>query len=130
MNYEQAAERLLAVRGEIDTLERAHKAAKAQLTERLVMLENWFTAKAQEEGLESVKTYLGTAYWSVHNTATVASRAELFDFCKQTDAWDLLEARASKTAVKSFIDGNGAPPPGVNFSSTRVFNFRKASAKE
>ncbi len=130
MNYEQAAERLLAVRDEIDALERAHKAAKAELTSRMVMLENWFTAKAQEDGLETIKTHAGTAYWSTHSTATVASRTELFDFCRTTGAWDLLEARASKTAVKSFIEGHGVPPPGVNFSSTRVFNFRKANAKE
>jgi len=130
MNYEQAAERLMKVRAEIDALERAHKEAKAALTERLTLLENWFTAKAQEDGVETVKTALGTAYWSTHHTATVASREELFAYCKEHEAWDLLEARASKTAVKSFIDGHGVPPPGVNFSSTRVFNFRKATAKE
>lgn len=130
MNYEQAAERLVEVRAEIDALDRAHKEAKAALQERLTLLENWFTAKAQEDGLETVKTPLGTAYWSTHNTATVASREELFEHCKRTGEWDLLEARASKTAVKAFIEGHGAPPPGVNFSSARVFNFRKATAKE
>lgn len=130
MNYEIAAERFLAVRSEIDALERAHKEAKAKLTERLVALENWFTAKAQEDGLETIKTPHGTGYWSTHNTATVASREEFFAFCKEHDAWDLVESRASKTGVKSFIEGNGAPPPGVNFSSARVFNFRKATSKE
>lgn len=130
MNYEQAAERYMEVRNEIDALDRAHKEAKAELNERLRLLENWFTAKAQEDGLDSVKTPLGTAYWSTHSTATVASREELFDYCKSTGAWDLLEARASKTAVRAFIDGHGAPPPGVNFSSTRVFNFRRANTKE
>jgi len=42
----------------------------------------------------------------------------------------MVEARASKLGVKSFIESNGAPPPGINFSSTRVFNLRKAQAKE
>lgn len=130
MNYEQAAERLVEVRGEIDKLDRAYKAAKATLNERVALLENWFTAKALEDGLETVKTPLGTAYWSTHNTATVGSREELFAYCIANGAWDLLESRASKTAVKAFIDGHGTPPPGVNFSSTRVFNFRKANAKE
>jgi hypothetical protein len=130
MNYELAAERFLSVRGAIDKLEREHKAAKAELTEKLVALENWFTAKAQEDGLDSIKTSVGTGYWATHNTATVASREEFFTYCKENDTWDLVEARASKTGVKSFIEGNGAPPPGVNFSSTRVFNFRKATSKE
>jgi hypothetical protein len=128
MNYELAAERFLLVRNAIDKMEREHKAAKAELTEKLVALENWFTAKAQEDGLDSIKTSYGTGYWSTHHTATVASREELFGYCKANDTWDLVEARASKTAVKSFIEGNGAPPPGVNFSSARVFNFRKAQS--
>ena len=130
MNYDVAAERYLAVRSEIEALERAHKEAKAKLMERAVALENWFTAKAQEDGLETIKTPHGTGYWSTHHTATVASREELFSFCRQNDAWDLLESRASKSAVKAFIEGHGEPPPGVNFSSTRVFNFRKAQSKE
>jgi hypothetical protein len=130
MNYEIASEKYLQVRKEIEDLERAHKAAKAMMTERLVAIENWFTARAQEDGLETVKTAAGTAYWSTHHTATVASREELFSFCKEHDAWDLLESRASKTAVKAFIEGHGEPPPGVNFSSVRVFNLRKSQSKE
>lgn len=126
MNYDTACERYLAVRKEIEDLERAHKLAKAKLTEKLVAVENWITAKAQEDGLDTIKTPHGTGYWSTHHTATVASREELFAHCKEHDAWDLVESRASKTAVKSYIEAHGAPPPGVNFSSTRVFNLRKA----
>lgn len=126
MNYDTATERYLNVRKQIDDLERAHKVAKAALTEKLVALENWITAKAQEDGLDTVKTPHGTGYWSTHHTATVASREELFSYCKEHDAWDLVESRASKTGVKSYIEANGAPPPGVNFSSTKVFNLRKA----
>lgn len=130
MNYELAAERYLQTRAEIDKLEAEHKAAKAPLTERLVALENWFTAKAQEDGLETVKTAVGTGYWSTHHTASVASREAFFAYCKENDAWDMVEARASKSGVKSFIEANGNPPPGVNFSSNRVFNFRKNQPKE
>lgn len=130
MNYDIAAEKYLQVRKEIDDLERAHKTAKAVLTEKLIALENWMTAKAQEDGLETVKTPHGTAYWSTHHTATVGSREEFFNFCKEHDAWDMVESRASKTGVKSYIEANGAPPPGVNFSSAKVFNMRKAQSKE
>jgi hypothetical protein len=130
MNYDIAAEKYLQVRKEVDDLEREHKTAKAVLTEKLVALENWMTAKAQEDGLETVKTPHGTAYWSTHHTATVGSREEFFNFCKEHDAWDMVESRASKTGVKSYIEANGAPPPGVNFSSAKVFNMRKAQSKE
>ncbi|CAB5220159.1 hypothetical protein UFOVP232_67 [uncultured Caudovirales phage] len=130
MNYDMAAEKYLQVRNQIEEMERLHKIAKAEQTEKLIALENWMTAKAQEDGLETVKTPHGTAYWSTHHTATVGSREEFFNFCKEHDAWDMVESRASKTGVKSYIEANGAPPPGVNFSSTRVFNLRKAQSKE
>jgi hypothetical protein len=130
MNYELAAERYLRVRGEIEELDRAHKADRAKLTLKLQALESWFTAKAQEDGLDTVKTPLGTGYWSTHHTATVASREAFFSYCKANDTWDMVEARASKSGVKSYVQEHGTPPPGVDFSSTRVFNFRKAQNKE
>lgn len=130
MNYEKAAAAYLAAEAEIAVLEAAHKAAVAPHKEKLVLLEQWMTAKAQEDGLENVKTAAGTVYWSVHHKATVAAREPFFEHCKSTGAWDLVEARASKTAVKSYIDAHGAPPPGVDYSSVRVFNFRKAAAKD
>jgi hypothetical protein len=126
MNYEIAAERYLRVRGEIDDLDCQHKRDRAALAEKLAVLEGWFTAKAQEDGLDSIKTPVGTAYWSTHHSATVASREDFFSYCKENNTWDMVEARASKTGVKSFVEEHGAPPPGVNFSSVRVFNFRKS----
>jgi hypothetical protein len=127
MNYEQAADRYMSVRKELDALEREYKERKAKIKEKQIALENWFTAKAQEDGLSTIKTNYGTAYWSTHHSATVASREDLFSFCRDNDAWDLLEARASKTAVRSYIEASGEPPPGVNYKSVSVFNFRKSN---
>jgi hypothetical protein len=128
MNYEVAAHKYLELRRAKEAMDNEHKRAKAELVEKMTMLENWFTAKAAEEGLNSIPTPFGTAYWSTHHSATVASRDELFNYCKKNDTWDLLESRASKTAVKSFIEAHGAPPPGVNFNSVSVFNFRAAQS--
>jgi hypothetical protein len=130
MNYEVAAEKYLMLRTQIEAMEKEHKAAKAQLTEKMLMLEQWITLRAQEEGLKTVPTAVGTAYWSEHAQATVASRDALFDYCKQNDTWDLLESRASKTAVKSFVAAHGEPPPGVNYGTIRVFNLRKSQTKK
>lgn len=127
MNYESAGERYVALKKEIERIDKEAATKTAELKKVMLDLENWFTIKAQEDGLENIKTAAGTAYWSTHHKATVASRADLFDYCKSNDAWDLLEARASKDAVKSFVEGHGIPPPGVNYSSVKVFNFRKST---
>lgn len=129
MNYEEAADRYVAVKNKIEELDREHKIKKAELTEKLVALENWFTTRAQEDGLESIKTPMGTAYWSKHQSATVASREDFFAFCRDNDAWDLVESRASKTAVRSYLESHGEIPPGINYNTVRVFNFRKNQAR-
>lgn len=128
MNYEDAAKRLLECRRELEKLDAEHKAAKAKWVERETALENWFSAKALEDGLENVKTSVGVAYWSAHGSAKVASREALFSHCKDNDSWDLVEARASLSGVKAYIEANGVPPPGVDFKSRRVFNFRVVAA--
>jgi hypothetical protein len=125
MNYEEAATRYARVRNEITELDRKYKADKASLKEKLVLLENWFTMRAQEDGLESIKTSLGTAYWSSHQSATVASREDFFAFCKENDAWELVESRASKTAVRDHLETHGELPPGINYNTIKVFNFRQ-----
>lgn len=130
MTYEEAAKKYLEARLEIDKLEKKFKEEKAEVMKRVMLLEGWFTAKAQEEGLKTISTPYGIGYWSTHHTASVESRESFFNFCKENDTWDLVETRASKSGVKSFIEANGAPPPGVNFSSISVFNFRKAQTKE
>jgi len=127
INYETAGEKYVALEKEVERIEKEAKTKTAELKKVMVDLENWFTLKAQEDGLSNIKTAVGTAYWSVHHKATVASRDALFGYCRANDAWDLLEARASKEAVKSFIEGHGIPPPGVNYASVKVFNFRKST---
>lgn len=130
MNYEQAGQAYVDTEREMATLEAAHKALVAPLKEKLVVLEQWITAKAQEDGLENVKTSSGTAYWSTHHKAAVAARDSFFQHVRETGSWDLVEARASKSAVQSYVAAHGVPPPGVDFGSVRVFNFRRAAVKD
>ncbi|MEY3125110.1 MAG: hypothetical protein RLZZ573_1630 [Pseudomonadota bacterium] len=130
MNFEQAGEKYIALRNEVAAIEAEAKTAVAEKKATMLDLENWFTLRAQEEGMVKIPTSVGTAYWSTHNAATVADRNALFEFCKENNTWDLIESRASKTAVKSYVEGHGVPPPGVNFSSVQVFNFRKTTSKE
>jgi ABC-type Zn uptake system ZnuABC Zn-binding protein ZnuA len=56
MNYEQAAERYLKCRQDIDVLDKEYKERKSKIKERMITLENWFTVKSQEDGLSSIKT--------------------------------------------------------------------------
>ena len=84
-----------------------------------------------EQGVTSVKTAHGTAYIAYRESATVADWDVLLGFIKKSEAWDLLERRVSKSAVKDRMeeDRNGQyqhePPPGVNFVRIEGVNVRR-----
>jgi hypothetical protein len=124
LTYDTASAKYLELRNEIERIEKETKAKVAPLRTIMVDIENWFAAKAQEEGLKTVNTLHGTAYWSVHYSAKAANPTLFKDYVIANKAFDLLETRASKVAVKSFIEAHGAPPPGVDFAAVSIFNLR------
>lgn len=83
-------------------------------------------------GVTSLKTPHGTAYIAYRDSASVADWDVLLDFIREKEAWDLLEHRVSKTAVKDRMeeDRNGQfvnpPPPGVNFVRFEGVNIRRS----
>jgi hypothetical protein len=129
MDYATAAQKYLELRHTAEAINEEAKKKVAAIKASMADLETWFALKAKEEGLETIPTSFGTAYWSTHSTASVAAPDVFKEFVISTQSFDLIETRASKTAVKSFITAHGAPPPGVNFSTVRVFNLREASSK-
>jgi hypothetical protein len=48
-------------------------------------------------------------------------------FIKNHDAFDMLERRVSKTAVRSHMDETGDVPPGITYGTKLGINIRKAS---
>jgi hypothetical protein len=122
--YDDAVKEYLTLRDAVDEIENNAKRQKAELRAIMARIEAQITEHAQTDGLVTVPTKHGTAYWATHYTCTCASRDELFDYVRQHEAWDLLESRPSKSAVKSLIEATGEPPPGVNFSAYRVLNIR------
>lgn len=124
MNFEQAAAKYVELRTEQDRIKKDAAKKVAELEKLKVDIENWFALRAQEEGLQNIPTTAGTAYWSTIGSASVAEPSVFRQFVIDNGAWDLMETRAAKLSVKSYVEAHGAPPPGVNFSSIKVFNLR------
>jgi hypothetical protein len=95
----------------------------------LVKLEAWLQAKADEDGVKSFKTDSGTAFVSTSDLASVGDWDAILKFIQDNDAWDMLERRVSKAAVRSYIDRDGVVPAGVNFGSKVSINVRRPTKK-
>lgn len=130
MDYETAARKYVELDKAIADKEAELKAQLAPMKQLMTDIENWFALRAAEEGLMDVRTPVGLVYWSTHHSAKVADPGLFMGSVIEKQAWDLLDVRANKTAVKSYIEGHGTPPPGVDFSSRKVFNLRVAKPKE
>ena len=125
ITFESAAKKYLELRTEVEAIEAEAKKKTAAIKKIMADVEGWITLKAQDEGLETVKTHYGTAYWSTHNSASVANPEAFKQHVITTEDWGLMETRASKVAVAGYIKAHGEPPPGINFSSIKVFNLRQ-----
>ena len=48
---------------------------------------------------------------------------------KENEAWDLMEKRAAKIAIRAFIEEKKLVPPGVNYGTKKDLNVRRPTSK-
>jgi len=96
---------------------------------KLDKLEAWIKNKADEQGVTSFKTNHGTAFLTTVDFASVEDWDATLKFIKDNDAFDMLEKRVSKTAVRAYIDANKAVPSGVMYGTRLEVNVRKPTKK-
>lgn len=98
------------------------------ITEQMLKLEAWLKQQADQLGTTQFKTPSGTAFFKTDDFSTVADWDAVLEFVKTTGAYDLLEKRVAKTAVRSYLDEHKQLPPGVNYGTRLVLGVRKPTA--
>lgn len=124
---EQVVETYLKLRRKKEAVENETKEKVAELKAKMTKLESWLMQKADEDGVTSFKTSAGTAFVTTTDFANVANWDAVLDFIKANDAFDMLEKRVSKTAVKAIMDETGDVPPGITYGTKIGINVRKAA---
>ena len=100
VKYDQIVEFYMAKRAELDALETAHKAAKAQITAAMEKCEAVIQKMFNESGLTSVRTPFGTAYQSTLSKVKVADWESALNWIRENNRWDALERRINKTVAQ------------------------------
>jgi len=95
----------------------------------MVKLEAWLKAKLDADGLTSFKTDHGTAFLTTTDFANVEDWDAVLRFIREEEAFDMLEKRISKTAVRGYIETNKEVPPGVKYGTKLDINIRKPTAR-
>jgi hypothetical protein len=119
----------LKLRNKKDSIESETKEKVKSIKENMAKLEGWIKEQADNQGVKSFKTDHGTAFLTTTDFAQVADWDAVLSFIKDNDAFDMLEKRVSKTAVRGYIDKNKTVPSGVNYGTRIDVNVRKPVAK-
>jgi hypothetical protein len=111
-------------------------ATEAEIKERvdaikadMAKLEAFLMAKLDADGLTSFKTEYGTAFLTTTDFANVEDWDAVLRFIREEDAFDMLEKRVSKTAVRGYIEANKEVPPGIKYGTKLDINVRKPTAR-
>lgn len=119
----------LKLRHKKEAIEAEVKDQVKGLKDKMEQLEAWIKEQADAQGVTSFKTKHGTAFLTTTDYANVADWDSVLGFIRENEAFDMLEKRVSKIAVRGYIDANKAVPPGVNYGTKLEVNIRKPVAR-
>jgi uncharacterized protein YjaZ len=119
----------MKLRDKKDSMEAEVKDKAKAIKEQMLKLETWLKEKADEQGVTSFKTKHGTAFLTTTDFANVADWDATLSFIKDHEAWDMIEKRVSKIAVRGYIEQLKAVPPGVNYGTKLEVTIRKPTTR-
>jgi hypothetical protein len=115
----------MKLRSQKEAIEAEVKDRVSTIKAKMEKLEAWIKEQADVQGVTSFKTKHGTAFLTTTDYANVADWDAVLDFIRTQEAFDMLEKRISKIAVRGYIEANKAVPPGVNYGTKLEINIRK-----
>lgn len=111
------------------SVEASVKDQLSTLKAKMEKLEAYLKTQMDAQGLTSFKSDYGTAFLTTTDYANVADWDAVLDFIRSNDAFDMLEKRVSKIAVRGYIEQSKAVPPGITYGTKLEVNIRKPGTK-
>lgn len=119
----------MKLRDQKTTIEAEVKERVSDLKTKMEKLEAYLKTQMDAQGLTSFKSDFGTAFLTTTDYANVADWDAVLNFIRDNEAFDMLEKRVSKLAVRGYIDANKAVPPGITYGTKLEVNIRKPGDK-
>ena len=129
LTVDQVVAAYIKLRDKKASLEAVVKEQTEELVAQMTKLEAWLREQASAQGVTSFKTPHGTAFLTTVDYAQVADWDAVLDFVRKNDAYDMLERRVSKRAVRAYIDENKAVPDGITYGTRLEVNVRRPTVK-
>jgi hypothetical protein len=114
----------IALRNKLTALKEQHKQELAPFTDVMSQLENQLLDYLNTNDLQSANGAGGTVYKAVMTSVTVKEWQRTLEYIKTNEAWDLLEARVSKTGALAVREETKNDIPGVQVTQSLVVRVR------
>jgi hypothetical protein len=129
VNVDDVVATYMKLRSQKEAIEAEVKDRVSTIKAKMEKLEAWIKEQADAQGVTSFKTKHGTAFLTTTDYANVADWDAVLGFIREQEAFDMLEKRISKIAVRGYIEANKAVTPGVNYGTKLEVNIRKPVAR-
>ena len=129
VNVDQVIAAYMTLRSKKDAIEGEVKTKVDDIKAKMEKLESWIKTQADAQGVTSFKTKHGTAFLTTTDYANVGDWDAVLEFIKTNDAFEMLEKRVSKTAVRNYVENDKFVPPGVNYGTKLEVNVRKPTTR-
>jgi hypothetical protein len=126
MKISELVAKYIEVRDKKSKLKTDYDADVAKIDKVLDKIEAALLKTFETTGMDSVRTEFGTAYTSTKTTASIADPDAFITFCKQNDAWHMLQKRVAQSAVEQYKDEHEVLPPGIDWRVEKTVNIRRS----
>jgi hypothetical protein len=117
---EKTIAELIQLRVQIKTALQRLETEQLPYRDGLAKVDAKIIAAMDANGLNSIKTEHGTAYFSTLNAYSITDRKLFFDWMIENDATDILTSHVSKEALRE----REQLPPGIAVTNVRRLNIR------
>lgn len=126
MNMSDVIRAYVKLRDQKAAIEAEARERVAEIKAKMAKLEAYIKMQMDAQGVTSLKSEYGTAFLTTTDYATVSDWDAVLEFIRKHEAYDLLEKRVSKLAVRNYIEQMGSVPPGVDYGTKVEVNIRRS----
>ena len=126
VDVQKRVEQFIKLRDFVKAMEDQQKEALRPAKETLEKLKGVLLGHLNATNQERAGCQAGTVYRTVKKSASIADKSAFWTYVVTQSDFDLIDVRANPTAVEEHIKTNGAPPPGVNWSTMETVGVQRS----
>jgi hypothetical protein len=125
IDVEKRVGQFVILRDRKAALKEKHDAEMKPINDTMEMIKDELKIALNQVNAENMKTSSGTVSLTTKYSASAADINAFWTWIVTQAAFDMLDKKPNVTAIREYVEANGVPPPGVNFTSFQDIGVRR-----